>query len=128
MTLTNKDKEDIFLLALCDGWHTFEQSGVTIDFSEAKYKTTADIIKNKGISPCYEDVVMQMLIDGFSISCIDDDDEESYLNTTITIQDVYDGIDLVPDNIIQDILDENYDANHADTVLQFVFFKTLIFG
>jgi hypothetical protein len=126
--LTQQEAEAIMNNALCDsgiGMHGLE---FTFDKHEYHSSQVRWMKANEGISPCYEDVLMQMLRDGYSIGVIDTEGDDGEYDKTITMQDVYDRMNLVHYSRIIQMVEEDYDADTTDVVLQTIFYGEVIFG
>lgn len=114
--------------ALCDSGIGIHGLEFTFDKDYYAESGKAWMKANEGQRPCYEDVLMQMLRDGYSIGIIDTEGEDSEYDSVITMQDVYDRMPLVHYSRIIQMLEEDYDADTTDVVLQTVFFGEVIFG
>lgn len=121
--LTNDESVDIFFNALCNGLSLLGGYGLELQFNDNEY----EISRSKLINPCYEDVFMQMLKDGYKLSILDIEGDGEY-NADITMQDVLERVKLTPSDYLADMINENDDAITADAILQTVFFKEIIFG
>lgn len=116
---TEQESQDIFLNALCNGLTELGYYDLKIDFDEDHYKQAKTYSKGKS----FEDVLLQILLDGNTITVIDDDDLH-----TITIDDVHTRVALAPFNHLVDMINGHDDATTADVILQQVFFNEIIFG
>jgi len=76
---------------------------------------------------CYEDVLMQMLKNGYKLTMVDVENEGD-LTTSITLQDVHDKVQNTQLNHLHDMINGNDDAITADVILQTVFFDEIVFG
>lgn len=127
--LTNQEAESIMHNALCDsgiGIH-----GLEISFDKDEYRKSKDnwVKANEGKSPCYEDVLMQLLRDGYSIAVIDTEgDGEGDYDSVITMKDVYERMPMVHYSRLIQMIEEEYDADTTDCVLQTIFYGEVIFG
>jgi len=119
---TEQEARGIFLDALCNGLGYISGYGLDIIYEPEDYKKA----KAKLVSPCYEDVLLQILLDGNSLTLIDEEDEDNV--NTITIQDVYDRISSVPFDHLSDMINGNDDATTADVILQTIFFNEIIYA
>jgi hypothetical protein len=119
---TEKEAQGIFLDALCNGLGYISGYGLDIIYEPEDYKKA----KAKLVSPCYEDVILQILLDGNSLTLIDEEDEDNV--NIITIQDVYDRMSSVPFDHLSDMINGNDDATTADVILQTIFFNEIIYG
>lgn len=128
--LTKKQAEECFYNALCNGLDELMASGIRISATDpneyAKAKASL-VAKKPKDGVCLEDVYMEMLRLGYTLSSLDIDGDEDY-NVSITLKDVHDRIMLTPERHLQDMLGEVDDAITADVILQTIFFKEVVFG
>jgi len=117
---TEQEAQGIFLDALCNGLSYLSGYGLDIIYEPEDYKKA----KRKG--SCYEDVLLQILLDGNSLTIIDEEDEDNV--NIVTIQDVYDRISSTPFDHLSDMINGNDDATTADAILQTIFFNEIIYG
>ena len=123
VTLTKKESEHLFYIALCNGGEYICGYGIELDFKKSDYEKA----KSKLESPCYEDVLMQILRDGGELKIVDYEYDGEY-NKSITLKDVHDKVQETPIEHLMDAINENDDACTADVILQTVFYGELIFG
>lgn len=119
---TEQEAQGIFLDALCNGLSELSHYGLVLDIDEDHYSDAR--AKCKG--PSYEDVLLQILLDGNSLTLIDEEDEDNI--NTITIDDVHTRVALAPFNHLVDMIDGHDDATTAEVILQQVFFNEIIYG
>jgi hypothetical protein len=122
--------ESIFHAALCNGLaYTLSGYGLSLGYSKAEYAAAKEVIKsqNPNETVCYEDVLLQILKSGGTLTLIDEEGEGKY-NSTITLQSVHDLVPQTPLRSLANYEDENDDAEDADAVLQTVFYEEIIFG
>jgi hypothetical protein len=125
--LEKQEAEEIFFNAMCNGLGYVTGYDLELDFNDEEYKAAATKLKESGTSPCFEDVLMQMLRDGNSITLVDIGCEGEYTRS-IRLSDVHERVALTPTSHLMDMINENDDACTADVVLQTVFFEDIIFG
>jgi hypothetical protein len=125
--LEKNEAEEIFFNAMCNGLGYVTGYDLELDFDESEYKAAATKLKENGTSPCFEDVLMQILRDGGSITLEDIGCEGEYTKS-ITLADVHERVALTPTSHLMDMINENDDACTADVVLQTVFFEDVVFG
>lgn len=125
--LTNEESLSIFHTALCNGLQYFSGYGCELNYSEQDYAIAKDKLKLNQKSVCYEDVIIQILKDGNSIT-IEDIEGEGSMTKTISIEDVYDKVKNAPFRYIYEMTEGLDDAETADVILQTVFFNEIIFG
>jgi len=128
--LTPQESEECFYDALCNGLeYTTSGYGLSLDYSDEDFadaKTKMGIDK-PGIFTCFEDVLMEMLRMGKTLTIIDEEGEGAN-NSTITIKDVHERVSNTPVRHLMDMINENDDAETADVIIQQVFFNEIIFG
>ncbi len=127
LILEKNEAEEIFFNAMCNGLGYVTGYDLELDFDESEYNAAATKLKEAGGSPCFEDVLMQVLRDGGSITLEDIGCEGEY-TSSITLADVHERVAKTPTNHLMDMINEQDDACTADVVLQTVFFEDVIFG
>lgn len=125
--LEKKESEEIFFNAMCNGLGYVTGYGLELDFKQEEYDAAKAALKEKGESPCIEDVLMEILKQGGGITLVDVECEGEYTRT-ITLKDVHERVSQAPANHILDMINEQDDACTADVILQSVFFQDIIFG
>ena len=120
--LTNKESEDFFFNSLCNGLNQMVYYELRLTYNDSDYKQARNKFSEQ---PCYEDVLMQILRDGNSLTMVDLEGEESY---SINLQDVHERVQQAPFNVLLEVIEERDDADTADAILQQVFFGEVMFG
>lgn len=124
--LTPEESEEYFFNALCNGLGYIESSyGLDLRYDIPQFQEASKKLKEIRLSPCYEDVLMQLLKDGHEINLYDTEGEEDHI---IKLKDVHDKVQNAPAERILEMANENDDADTADVILQSVFFGEVIFG
>jgi hypothetical protein len=123
--LTPQESETYFYNALCNGvmqmgYYNLELAYEAVDYTSAK----ATLVKEAS-DVCYEDVLMQILRDGKSLTMVDLEAEESY---SINLQDVHERVQQTPVHNLLEMIEGRDDATTADCIIQQVFFSEIIFG
>jgi len=121
--LTTQESEEYFYNALCNGLSYISSYGLRLDYSSPEYKAA----KAKLSEPCFEDVLMQMLKDGNTITLIDEECDGEYTKS-ITMKHIHNRVQKTQLNHLMNMINENDDAETADVILQTVFFEDIIFG
>lgn len=122
--LTKKEAEDVFFNAMCNGLgYVCQGYDLQLDYNQNDYKEA----KSKLPSPCFEDVLMQILRDGNNLTVIDIGCDGEYTKS-ITLNDVHERVAKTPISHLMNMINEEDDAITADVVLQTVFFEDVIFG
>ena len=128
--LNPEESEEIFYSSLCNAVGTGWMSGYGLELTcdRSQYKSSREHLErlNPESSPCYEDILMQVLRDGGELTMVDHegDDEE----TSITLKDVHERTSQTPATNLLNITTENDDAIDADCVIQTVFFGEIVYG
>lgn len=127
ITLEKKESEEIFFNALCNGLGYVTGYGLELDYNTEEYAKAKEKLKAEGTSPCFEDVLMQILRDGGSLTLVDIECEGEY-TSTVTLKEVHERVEKTPVDHLMDMINEEDDACTADVVIQSVFFEDIIFG
>ena len=88
--LTPQESETHFFDALCNGLQEMQYYGLELQYSDEHYKAAKDSLKEKSgenYTICYEDVLMQILRMGKSLSLVDLEGGED--SSSITLKDVH---------------------------------------
>lgn len=130
ISLTNELSEEIFFNALCNGLgYMCSGYGLSIGYKKEDYKNAKAVLSSNNSAICYEDVLMQILRDGNTLTieddCYDPEDSEIF---TITLSDVHARVKETPLDYLMQMINEEDDAITADVVLQTVFYNEIIFG
>lgn len=122
--LTPQESEELFETALCNGLGYIESGyDLELNFDKQDYEEA----KEKLNSPCYEDVLMQILKDGKKLTMVDVGCEGEY-TSAISLKEVHDRVQTTDMRHLMDAINETGDAVTADVILQQVFFNEVIFG
>jgi hypothetical protein len=133
VTLTPELSEEIFYNALCNSLG-YMCSGYDLsigyhkqDYKNAKAKLSSDSSEFQAI--CYEDILMQILRDGNTLTieedCSELEDSEIF---AITLADVHARVQNSPSRHILDMINEHDDAVTGDAILQTVFLGEIVYG
>lgn len=120
--LTPQECETYFYNALCNGLAYVLEYNLELKYNRADYKKS----RAKLTDPCYEEVLMQMLKDGYSLTLVDHESGED--EKTITMNDVYERMSDVEARWLIQMHNEEDDAVTADCILQTIFYGEVIFG
>lgn len=122
ITLTPEESEHYFYNALCNGLDYIGDYGLVLNFSREEYLKATKQLE----TPCREDVLMQMLRNGNTLTLLDVEDVDTE-PSNITIQDIHERVQNTPLCHLNDMFQEQDDANTADAILQTVFFSKIIY-
>lgn len=120
--LTHEESENFFYNALCNSLGYVQSYGLELDFKKADYQSA----KAKLESPCYEDVLMQILRDGNKLTLVDLECAE--YTKSINLNDVHENVQNAPFDHLCNMINENDDAETGDVIIQWVFYQEIIFG
>jgi len=125
ITLTPQESEQMFFDSMCNVFGTgyFDGYGLELDYNEKDYKESREKLQN----PCFEDVLLQMLKDGKTLTLVDIECDGEYTRS-ITLEDVHNKVCNTPTNHLMDMINEDGDVVTSDVILQTVFFDEIIFG
>jgi hypothetical protein len=121
--LTPQESETFFHNSLCNGLGYVEGYGLELTFKDSHYKAA----RKKLGSPCYEDVLLQILKDGKPLKMIDHECDGEYTRE-ITLKDVHEKVQTTDASWLLQMENGEDDATTADCILQTVFFGDIIFG
>ena len=122
IVLTHEESEKYFHNALCNGLDYVSGYGIDVNYDAAAYKAA----RAKLDSPCFEDVLLQLLKDGGTLTIVDN--EGGMDEVVITINDVYKRVQNTPLDHLLNMINEEDDAETADVILQTVFYNEVVFG
>jgi len=123
ITLTPAVAEEFFYNAICNGLGYVCGYGLQLDYVKGAYSQAREKLTN----PCLEDVLMQMLRDGESLTFVDVEGDGD-MTRSITMKEVHKRMSDVPAQHLIDMDSGNDDATTADVILQTVFFEEIVFG
>jgi hypothetical protein len=128
ITLTPELSEELFHNALCNGLSYISGYGLSVDYSKKDYAAAkaklVDTSEFGGV--CYEDVLLQILKDGSTISIVDEEGVED--TVSITLADVHTRVQETSVDYLMQMINEEDDAVTADVILQTVFLGEVIYG
>ena len=127
--LTPQESETHFFDALCNGLQEMQYYGLELQYSDEHYKAAKDSLKEKSgenYTICYEDVLMEILRMGNSLSLADLEGGED--SSSITLKEVHERVSNTPIRHLMDAINENGDAITADVIIQTVFLNDVIYG
>lgn len=127
--LTPQESEEMFYNALCNGLSYISGYGLILETDEQDYQAAKQSLKSKNPDQgiCYEDVLLEVLRLGKSLTIIDEENDGE-MNSTISLSDVHERVAQTPIEHLTNMITENDDAETADVMLQTVFYKDIIFG
>jgi hypothetical protein len=124
ITLTPEESEEFFHNALCNALGTgyIYGYGIDIAINESEYQEAKAKLNN----PCYEDILMQVLRDGNTLTMADM--EGGMGEVSITLADIHERVQQTPLVHLVAMINETDDAETADAIIQTVFYQDIIFG
>jgi len=123
--LTNEECENLFHNALCNvmGCSYMEGFGLEWEYNQSSYKRAREVLTN----PTYEDVILQMMKNGGTLTLKDIEGEEEQTKS-ITLKDVYERLPKTPFKSLSDMINGEDDVETGDVVIQTIFYNEIIFG
>lgn len=123
IVLSPEKSEEFFHESMCNSLGYMSGYGLELSYNKSEYNKS----KEKLDDPCWEDVLLQMLKDGYSLTMVDVEYDGEYTRS-ITLKDVHDRVSKTPFSHLNDMIEESGDATTGDVILQTVFFDDIIFG
>jgi len=125
--LTPQESETYFHNALCNGLGEMRYYGLSLEVDGKAYKKAKAKLHKEYNSTCYEDVLLQILKDGGTLTMVDDECDGEYTRS-ITIKNIHDRVAMTPLSHLMDMVNEQDDATTGEVILQSVFYEEVIFG
>ena len=127
--LEPQESEKMFHNALCNGLSYISGYGLSLEADEQDYKAASQKLKSEKPNEmiCYEDVLLEVLRMGNTLSMLDEEGEGEN-DSTISLSDVHERVPQTPIRFLTDMINENDDAETADVIIQTVFYQDIIFG
>jgi hypothetical protein len=125
--LTPQESEEYFYNALCNGLDYIQGYGIVLKTKQDQYEAAKQALKNKGDTPCYEDVLMEILRQNGTLK-LKDIEGEGAMDAEITLADVHERVQQTPLVHLVAMINETDDAETADVIIQTTFYKEIIFG
>ena len=125
INLTPEESETYFHNSLCNG-HQIADYGLQLDYDEEEYDQARERLEANGTSPCLEDVWMEILRGGGTLTLIDEENGED--PSPIKLADVHERVQNTPTYHMMNAINEQDDGDTADVILQTVFYGDVIFG
>jgi hypothetical protein len=126
--LTPQESERFFHTALCNGLSLVRDYDLELRYPKAAYASAKQGLMRQEPDRvvCYEDVLLQILRDGGTLTLVDLGGAD--YTRSITIADVHSRVQLSPADVLIAIHEDQDDAYTADSIIQTVFFQEIIFG
>lgn len=127
--LEPQESEEMFHTALCNGLSYISSHGLILEADEQDYQAAKQSLKQKNPDReiCYEDVLLEVLRIGKSLTLIDEEGDGDN-NSTISLSDVHERVSQTPIDHLTNMITGNDDAETADIIIQTVFYQDIIFG
>lgn len=124
--LTKEESEEYFFNAMCNGLGYISGYGLELEIDDTYQKVKKRLINEGSNSLCYEDILMEILRSGGTLTLIDyENDDERF---SITLDDVHNRVQTTIVSHLMDMINERDDAITADVILQTVFLGEVIYG
>lgn len=116
---------------LTTGLPHFAGYGLDLDYDNHEYsKAKQSLIDSGYIQPndiCIEDVQREMLRLGYGLKFTDTEHEDDE-PVSLTLELIKKNWDTIPFSRIAAVLNENYDADDADVIAQYMLYGELVYG
>jgi hypothetical protein len=131
--LSQNESEQFFLNALSNGLTEVMNHGLALDYDQKAYRKCSKRLRNlnNGKSPCFEDVLMEILRKGGKLQLIDEELDgglSSGYSRAITIDMVHERVQEAPVWAVMQMVNGADDAITADVIIQWVAYRQVIFG
>lgn len=124
--LTKEESEEYFFNAMCNGLGYIASYGLELEIDDTYQKVKKRLINEGSKSLCYEDILMEVLRSGGTLTLIDyENDDERF---SITLSDVHNRVQTTIVSHLMDMVNGQDDAITADVILQTVFLGEVIYG
>jgi len=124
MNLTNEKSEELFYNALC-GADVLAGYGLSLTYEKEEYQNAKKALSEKPNGICREDVWLQILRSGGTLTVIDD--QGDYEEHSITIKEVHVRVQNTDIDFLMQAINQKGDGTTDDVILQTVFFNKVIF-
>ena len=121
--LTDEESIKLFYNSLCNGLGHFSGYGLMFQYDNNEYRES----RSKLTEPCWEDVLIQMIRDGYKLTMKDIEGDGEYTRS-ITLKDIIERVPKSQARSLINIHNKEADMWDYDHVLQIVFFEDIIFG
>lgn len=130
IVLTPQESEEIFFSALCNAYGTgyMDGYGLELKWHDKSYEQAKQRLKERGESPCQEDILLEILRGGGHLTFFDVEGGAGEEPWPINLQDVHDKVCNAPARNILNFIQQQDDAEDADVILQTVFMGEVMFG
>lgn len=125
--LTPEEKLQFYYDALCNGYGCLRDCDIQLDVKDAEYDKSYENLKQfKPVKEiCFEDVLIQMLKDGYKLKFVDPYHPKG---VSVDLETVYTNIEKTPLKHLLDMVNESGDGITAFAILQSVMYGELVFG
>jgi hypothetical protein len=127
ITLTPQESEEFFYNSLCNALDYIQGYGIVLKTKQDQYEAAKQSLKAKGDTPCYEDVLMEILRQNGTLK-LKDIEGEGAMDAEITLADVHERVQQTPLTHLVAMINETDDAETADAIIQTCFYKEIVFG
>lgn len=129
ITLSTEKAEHFFYLALCNtvstGW--MAGYGLFVSWDGDAYKAAKAKLVEAKKETCSEDILMQILRDGGTLSFIDEESGGEYTRT-VTLADIHEKAKNTPAEHLLNFINEDDDVVTGDVLLQTILYGEIMFG
>jgi hypothetical protein len=120
---------------LCDGLHYFGGYGFYIDWNKNQYREAKERLANQNLDASFEDILTEMIIAGGALSFVDEEGDGEYttdLTLSIVEKALWRFLEEEPSDAfimgVERIIEEEYDADDCDVILQYILFGEYMFS
>lgn len=125
-TITRKGMLNMFWTCLTSSSIGF--GCIELDYDQKAYEEARESLKAKPGGYCWEDVIVEMLRQGYRLAWIDVEEDDFAKRNWFTLDDLMDNFENVQPHHLASMLDGMDDAVTHDSILQCLLMGELIYG
>ena len=125
--ITKEGLLKMFYNSLCSGSIGF--GCIELDYDQKSYnQTRLNLSSKNGNHPCWEDVIVEMLRQGYRLAWIDVEEDDFAQRHWFTLADLMDNFDCIEPHHLASMLDGMDDAVTHDSILQSLLLGEVVYG
>jgi hypothetical protein len=101
---------------------------IELDYDRNAYLEVRDELRKKEKDDCWEDIVVEMLRQGYRLAWIDVEEDDFAKRNWFTLDDLIDNFDNIESHHLADLLGGEDDAVTHDSILQCLLMGEIVYG
>lgn len=101
---------------------------IELDYDRNAYLEVSDELRKKEKDDCWEDIVVEMLRQGYRLAWIDVEEDDFAKRNWFTLDDLIDNFDNIESHHLADLLGGEDDAVTHDSILQCLLMGEIVYG